>query len=120
MSWWEFPDFPEDRQRSRHRVEGEERFEGVEVEVAFGKRVELGGERQLAAHVAVVQRLDPEAVAGEHEAPVASVPDCDREHAAEPLGKSEPPLLVGVDDRLGVAVRPETMAGSLELALQFS
>ena len=121
VSTWpgrQLADLPEDRERRRDRVEGEERLERVEIELALRQRVELRGERELAADVAVVERLDPEAVAREHEPAARRVPDRDREHPAQPLGEPEPPLLVGVDDRLGVGVRAEPVPGALELAAQ--
>ena len=112
----QLPDLPEDRQRRRDRVEGEERVERLEIEVAPRQRVELRRERELTADVPVVERLDAEAVAGEHEAAERRIPDRDREHAAQTLDEAEPPLLVRVDDRLGVGMRAEPVSGALELA----
>ena len=43
------------------------------------------------------------------------VPDREREHAAEALDAVVAPLLVGVDDRLGVGPRAVAMAGRFEL-----
>ena len=116
----ELADLAEDRERRRDRVEGEERLERVEVELARRQRVELGGERELAADVAVVERLDPEPVAREHEPSPRRVPDRDREHPAQPLREPEAPLLVGVDERLGVGARPEAVPRALELACQLA
>ena len=110
----QLPDLAEDRERRRDQVRGEERLERVEVELALGERVELGGERELAVDGAVGERLDAEAVACEHEPPPGRIPDREREHPAQPLREPEAPLLVGVDDRLGVRVRPEAVPGSLE------
>ena len=73
----------EDRERPRHDVEREERLECVEVDLPFRQRVELGRERQLALDVAVIERLDAEPVARQHESPLARVPHRDREHAAK-------------------------------------
>src|SRR5262249_4477600 len=47
-------------------------------------------------------------------------PDGDREHAAEPLPEARAPLLVAVDEHLGVAPRPEAVAGALELVHQLA
>jgi hypothetical protein len=105
----------EDRIRGRDRVEGEEGLEGVEVDLAARQRPQLGREAQLAADVAVVERLDPVAVAGEHEAAASCVPDRGREHPAQPLGEAEAVLLVQVDERLGVAARAQVVAGAFEL-----
>ena len=114
----QLPDLAEDRERRRHGVRGQERLEGVEVELALGERVELGGERELAVDGPVGERLDAEAVACEHEALPRRIPDREREHPAQPLREPEPPLLVGVDDRLGVRVRPEAVPGALEQPCQ--
>jgi hypothetical protein len=111
-------DLAEDRERRRHRVEREERLDRIRIELALRQGVELRGERQLAAHVAVVEGLDPEAVAGEDEPAPRGVPDRHREHPAQALGEAPPPLLVAVDEHLRVRARPEPMAGPLELPAQ--
>ena len=72
----------------------------------------------VAAGDAVVERLDPVAVSGEHEPPLARVPERDREHPAQPPREVEPVLLVEVDEHLGVAVRAEAVARALELGAQ--
>ncbi len=109
-------DVREDRERRRDGVEGEERLERVEVDVSVVERVELGGERQLAVCDAVVERFDAEPVTGEHEAAAVAVPDGDGEHPAQALPQARAPLLVAVDERLGVAAGVEPVAGALELA----
>src|SRR5205085_7530150 len=85
MSRRELAAIAEDRQRRGNRVEGEERLERVEVDLAARERAQLGRERELAAHVPVQERLDPEAVAREQEPTrAAPVPERDREHPAQP------------------------------------
>ena len=106
--------------RRRHDVEREEPLERVEVELTLRQRVELGREGELAGDVAVVERLDPEAVAREHEAPFACVPHRDREHPAQPLPQLRTPLLVAVREHLGVAARVESMSRALELVHQLA
>ena len=108
----------EDRVRRGDRVEREERLERVGVDLAARQRAQLGREAQLAADVPVVERLDPVAVAREHEAAARRVPDRDREHPAQPLGEAGAVLLVEVDEHLGVGVRAEGVAGALELVAQ--
>ena len=104
-------------QRRRDRVEGEERLERVEVDLAARQRAQLGRERELAAGVAVVERLDPVAVAREHEPPRASRPRArPRTSRAAARANAGPSLLVEVHEHLGVAVRAEAVAGALELA----
>ena len=68
--------------------------------------------------MAVVERLDPVAVAREHEATARRVPDRDREHPAQPLGEAGAVLLVEMDERLGVGVGAERVPGARELVAQ--
>ena len=83
------------------------------------QRLQLRGEGEVARAVAVVQRLDPEAIAREHEPPPLAVPHRDREHPAQALGEARAVLLVEVDEHLGVRVRrAEHVAGRLQLGAQ--
>src|SRR6202007_1959249 len=84
------------------------------------QRLELGGEGELATRDAVVQGLDPEAVAGEHKPAVASIPDGDREHPAERLDEGGAPLFIQVDEDLGVAVGGERVPAASELVHQLA
>ena len=93
------------------------------------QRLDLAGEEQAAGlrRARVVERLDAEVVAVQHElaaAPVlpgaAQVGDGERPHAVEARGAGGAPLLVGVDDDLAVAVRAEGVAGGLELGAQLA
>ena len=67
--------------------------------------------------MAVVERLDPEAVAGQQQAPLALVPEREREHAPQPLDEGVAVLLVEVDQDLGVAVGRGSGGRALELPL---
>ena len=80
--------------------------------------LDLGGEDEAVADAGVVKRLHAEAIAREEEAAAGRVPDREGEHAAQPLDAGIAPLLVGVDDRLGVGARAIAMPGALELAPQ--
>ena len=109
----------EDRQRRGDRVEGEVGLERVDVDVArhlglAQQRLQLGGERQHPVLDPVVERLDPEAVAREHQPLLELVPQRDREHPAQVLDEGGPALLVEMHEHLGVAVRPELVAGVLQ------
>jgi hypothetical protein len=46
---------------------------------------------------------------------MARVPDCDSEHAPQPLGEPVAELLVEMEQDLGVAVRSKAMPAPLEL-----
>jgi hypothetical protein len=113
----------EDGQRRRDRVEGQEGLErlGVDGRVEAGGQaqgVELGGEGQRAAGLGVEQRLDAEAVAGEHEPALGRVPQREGEHAAQALDEARPPLQVGVGQHLGVRARAQPVTGGRELGVQ--
>ena len=114
----ELADVAEDRVRRRDRVEGEERLERVEVDLAARERTELRRERELAGVVAVVERLDPVAVAREHEPARPGVPDRDGEHAAQAARELRPVLLVEVHEHLRVGMGAERVPLALELAPQ--
>src|SRR5581483_11799291 len=114
----QLPGPAEDRVRRRDRVEREKTFERVEVDLAPRQRPQLRRERKPVALLAVVERLDPEPVPREHEPPPARIPDRDGEHPAQPRREPVAGLLVEVDENLRVAVRPEAMAGRLELGAQ--
>ena len=57
-------------------------------EAAGEQRLDLGGEGEPVAGDGVVERLDAHAVARQHEPPARLVPQRDREHPAQPLGRS--------------------------------
>src|SRR5919204_115428 len=120
MSRGQLPDPAEDRERRRNRVEREERLERVEIDVAARERTQLGREGEIAAGSAVVERLDPEAVACQDEPAPLRIPERYREHPAQALGKAQAVLLVQMEDHLGVAVRAEHVDGAIELAAQLA
>ena len=117
----ELADLPEDRQRRGDRIEREERLQGVGVDLAAGQGAQLGGEGKLAVDRAVVQRLDSEAVACEHQTSPPCVPDRDCEHAPQTVDEPVAVLLVEVQQDLRIAVGAEAMAPfPLEVAPQFA
>ena len=116
----ELADLTEDRQRAGNRVEGEECLERVEVDLATRESPQLGGERELAVRLAVVERLDPVAVAREHEPPTLGVPESDGEHPPEPVREALAVLLVEVDEHLRVSVRREPVPCALEVVAQLA
>ena len=115
----EFAHILEDGHRRRDRVERQKALDGIEVDSPLEarlpeERLQLRPERELVVGQAVVQRLDPEAVASENQAVTARVPDRDREHAAQRMHKIEAPLLVQVYENFGVAVGREPVPCLLE------
>ena len=112
-----------DRHRGWDAVEREVRLERLEVDLAgesrlAHERLELRRERQDAARDPVVERLDPERIAGQDEAARPGVPQRDREHAAQPGGEVEAALLVEVRQHLRVAVRREPVPAPRQVVLQ--
>jgi hypothetical protein len=104
----------EDRERGGNGVEGQERLEGVEVDLASPQGLQLGSEGKQPVLGAVVERLDPEAVPGEHKRALPRVPEREREHTPQLSDELRAVLLVEVDEHFGVALGGEPMAAPLE------
>ena len=85
-------------------------------EAALEDGLDLGREEQPIAIARPVERLDPEAIASDEQTAPARIPDREREHAAEVVDAVVAPLLVGVDDALGVRLRAIDVAEAFELA----
>ncbi len=78
--------------------------------------LDLRAEHQAtAAESGVIERLDAESVAREEHSLRPAVPHRKREHAAEALDDGLSPLLVAVDDDLGVRAGLEGVPGTLQL-----
>ena len=82
------------------------------------QRGQGGGEAQRAAGLGDVQRLDAEAVAGEHDAPAALLDQREGEHALEAVEHALAPRRPAVQQHLGVGGRAEARATRLELGAQ--
>ena len=122
---WQLARLGEDRQRRRDRVEGEEGSSATGIDGAretgqLEHRLELRGKRDGAVGDAVVERLDPEAVTGQQQAPLARVPDRQGEHPAQPLEEGVAVLLVEVDEHLGVGGGGEAVSPPLQLSAQLA
>ena len=63
----------------------------------------------------VVQWLDADAISRQEQRPVTAVPQGNREHATKHRERLLAPLLVGVDNRLGVARGGESMTACREI-----
>src|SRR3990172_4145552 len=71
---------------------------------------QLGPEDQLLPYEGVVERLDPETIAGEEQLSRRGVPDRERKHPVEVADTVGTELLVGVDHDLGVGAGLEPMS----------
>src|SRR5438094_1780086 len=67
------------------------------------ERLELGREQKPPGSFRVIERLDSHAISGERQRPLPAIPDGEREHSPEEPDAIRSPLLVEVDDDLGVA-----------------
>ena len=113
----------DDALRRRRRHEREQMAERLPVDRAIDlgqreNRLQLGRERDAAVDLRVVERLDAQAIAGQQQPLVPHVPDREREHAAQMVDAPRAVVLVEVDDRFGVAVGAERVAGAHELLVQ--
>ncbi|MMZ63075.1 hypothetical protein D1872_253110 [compost metagenome] len=70
-------------------------------------RLGLGGKDQRPVKLAVKQRFDAEPVAGETNVLSYAVPDRESEDAIQPVNAIRPPLDVGLEQYLRIAVCPE-------------
>ena len=92
------------------------RIEGARQTVVGGEDgFHLAAEVEAAAADSEVQRPDAERISGQHEAAVVGVPEGDGPLAIEAAERRFAPLLVRVDDDLGVRARREPVAVRLEL-----
>src|SRR5262249_15012371 len=87
-------------------------------EARLQQRLDLGRERDSVAGLDDIERLDPEAVTGEHKPPTGSVPHRLRPHAVEALEATGAPLAVGGERYLGVARAGEAVAARRELVAE--
>jgi hypothetical protein len=96
----------------RDRVDG-----GVDLP-GLHQRGQRRGEPQPARRLGQVQRLDAQPIAGEHHAAGVALGDDEREHAVQVRDDVGAPVVVALEDHLGVAGREEAVAVALELGAQ--
>jgi hypothetical protein len=98
----------------RHRVDG-----GVDV-AGPDQRWQRAGEPQPAGRLGQVQRLDAEAVAGQHQPAGVALVDRQGEHADEVVDEVLAPAVVGLRDDLGVGRGEEPVAVPAQLVAQLA
>ena len=96
------------------------RIEGAVDPGKREKRLELGGENEDAGVIAVMQRLDAEAVARQKQPPLAGIPDGEGPHAVETKLALLAPLGIGSQDDLAVGVGDEAVTETAEFLAQFN
>ena len=82
-------------------------------------RAHLRAEIQTILIDSVVEQLDSEWIAGENQPPLSRIPDGQAEHAIEAIEHLIAPLLVSVDDDLGVRLRAENVAVAFQFTPEF-
>src|SRR6266849_6200297 len=82
------------------------------------QRLRLRGEEKEGAALPVVERLLAEAIPREQQPPLAAVPEGEGEHTPKLLDARRPERLVGLQDDLGVALRPEGVPLRLQRGAQ--
>src|SRR5204862_3836559 len=92
----------EHRLRGRHVLEREKVAQALEIWAGVDSRVlqqrlDFGAEHELSTAARVVQRLDPQAVAGQQQPLPPGVPEREREHAAQLADTIVADVLVEVD-----------------------
>ena len=80
--------------------------------------LDFAAPNQTAALMLVVQRLDAEDIARQHQLLFLGIPDGDGKHAAQALEHARAPCLIAMHDGLGVAVGLELIAHALKLGAQ--
>jgi hypothetical protein len=76
-------------------------------------RFELGGKVEIAVKNSVIERLDTQPVANNHQTIFPLAPESGGEHTAESLEACGVPLGEGAQRHFGIAVRLEAMAQGL-------
>ena len=66
-----------------------------------------------------IERANAKGIAGEHQLPTLRIPETDGPLAVEAAEGLDAPLLIGVDDDLGIAARLELMPGGHEFGAKF-
>ena len=109
----------ERRQRAWNEAERQEGVDCLVVQIGGNEparehALQLGPEDEEIADLGVVERLDPETVACQHRAALASIPEREAEHPAELPWKLGTRVFVEVRDGLGVAAGQERMAAAFQ------
>jgi hypothetical protein len=89
------------------------------IDAAAGQQRRQGrGEAQRIRGLGQIQRLDPEPVADQQQPARAVLVDREREHPGKAPHAVTAPLVVGLEDHLGVAGGEEAVPVAFELAAQ--
>jgi hypothetical protein len=113
-----------DGARPGHVLQGEitverNRIDGSVDARTQQERLHLRCERQPAAReLRVVERLDSQPVARQHQPPPGAIPQGDGEHTVQPGRKRDTLRLIQMDDALGVGTGAEGVSLLLELGAQ--
>ncbi len=113
-------DLSEDRPRSGDEAERQQQLDRLDVDLGRDEPrgeqgLQLGAEQQDVADLGEIERLDADVVAREQRPAATLVPDDEREHPVQALGRGVSRVLVERRQDLGVAGRREPVAAAFEL-----
>jgi hypothetical protein len=123
MSRREFFDGPENGFRARGHSVREVIFDRSGLDRAGDAGTsedcfQFGSEDQTLRVAVEVERLEPQAIPGEHQFPSVPIPEGKREQAAEPFDERTALLFTEMNQNLGIAFGAEPMSARLELTTQ--
>src|SRR5437867_610734 len=110
---------------ARDVTEGEILSECALVEFRLYARVgknclDLRAKNKLFVVIKIVERLDPEPITRDEEAPQAAIPDGESEHPTQMLQAVAAVLFIQMNNRFSIALGAITVAPRLELRAQFA
>ena len=123
MGRWQLQDVLEEGLGRGHVTEREQLGQRLQIHLPratgiFQQRFDLRGKHQGVANADVIERLDPEMIPREEQLAAFHIPQGKRKHPVEPPDTRRPPLLVGMNNDLGVGPGPELVTGFLQLVAQ--
>src|SRR6188474_518791 len=85
------------------------------------QRFEFGAEDERAVvYESVIERLFSDAIARNEKRVFTSIPNCEREHAAQTRNAVSAVLFVGVNDDFGIRARTELVSTRFQFGLQLA
>src|SRR5579871_554841 len=122
MPWRQFENILETGPGRNLKAGG--RVQGIEIRTLLDQAgiengLNFGSKNQPAIFKVIIQRLDPQAVAGREQLSLAEIVDRESEHAIQLLQAVFSPQLIGVEQYLSVAGRAQLHALCLQLKGDF-
>ena len=123
MCWFKFSNGAVSRQRRRDAHEREVVIERLVIDIATDVGMKQQGfefrtKHELPVYVCIKQRLFTDEIARQKQLLLTLVPDREDKHSTQMFGTINAKLIVGMNDRFGVAVGVEGVAEVLKLLAQ--